>query len=62
MFHQKKFCLISDFSSRSFCHQRFYDTTLGSLDRGGYPERDGGEEGEEGLVLEYSSSWIKYKI
>ena len=32
---------------------------------GGSPERDGGEEeggeeGEEGLVLEYSSSWIKY--
>ena len=27
---------------------------------GGYPERDGeGEEGEEGLVLEYSSSWIE---
>ena len=25
---------------------------------GGSPERDGGEEGEEGLVLEYSSSWI----
>ena len=27
---------------------------------GGYPERYGGEEGEEeeGLVLEYSSSWI----
>ena len=27
---------------------------------GGYPERDGeGEEEGEGLVLEYSSSWIK---
>ena len=26
---------------------------------GGYPERDGGEEeGEEGLVLTYSSSWM----
>ena len=25
---------------------------------GGSPERDGGE-GEEGLVLEYSSSWIE---
>ena len=40
----------------------FYDTTFGSRDRGGYPERDGGEgeegEGEEGLVLEYSSSWM----
>ena len=31
---------------------------------GGYPERHGGEEGEEeeGLVLEYSSSWISIGI
>ena len=28
---------------------------------GGYPERDG-EEGGEGLVLEYSSSWIILKV
>ena len=26
---------------------------------GGYPERDGEEEGGEGLVLEYSRSWMK---
>ena len=25
---------------------------------GGYPERDGEEGEEEGLVLEYSSSWM----
>ena len=27
---------------------------------GGYPERDGEEEGGEGLVLENSRSWIMY--
>ena len=27
---------------------------------GGYPERYGGEGEEEGLVLEYSSSWIQF--
>ena len=25
---------------------------------GGYPERDGGEEGAEGLVLTYSICWM----
>ena len=29
---------------------------------GGYPERDGGEGEGEGLVLEYSSSWIDGKL
>ena len=42
---------------RSFRHRRIYDTTLGSRDRGGYPERHG-EGAEEGLVLENSSSWM----
>ena len=34
------------------------DTSLHSGDRGGSPERDGAEEGAEGLVLEYSSWWM----
>ena len=51
---------ISDFFPRLFCHQRIYDTTLGSRDRGWYPERygEGEEEEGEGLVLEYSLKWI----
>ena len=36
--------------------------TKTNRDRWGYPGRYGEEEGEEGLVLEYSSSWISQTV
>ena len=60
--------LFSRIFFRSFWHQRINDTTLGSRDRGGgYPTRDregggGGGGEEEGLVLEYSRSWMWTQI